>query len=235
MFNSITPSIADIAAVTRNNDDNGFGGNGALWVVILLFALFGGFGRYGGYGGGENIVSGPLATQADVQRGFDQQTLISKIDGQTYGIADLGYAINTGLQQAELSRANYNNAIVQLMHTNEIADMQRDFTTQTALNECCCQNREAISQVRFDNATNTCAITNAIKDAVKDIIANDNANYRSLHDENVAAQMAAKDAKIAEQAAYINELNRAASQQAQNAYLLQHFNGGCGGCSGYAA
>lgn len=234
MFNSFTPSVADIAAVTRNDDS--FGGNGAWWVIILLFALFGGFGRYGGYGGGENIVSGPLATQSDVQRGFDQQTLIGKIDGQTYGIADLGYAINTGLQNAELSRCNMTASLTNMIHSNEVADMQRDFAIQTALSDCCCQNREAISQVRFDNQTNTCAITTAIKDAVKDIIANDNANYRSLHDENVAAQIAAKDAKIAEQAAAINALNLAASQQAQNAYLIQHLGGNsCGGCSGYVA
>lgn len=44
---------------------------------------------------------------------------------------------------------------------------------------------------------------------------------RALHDELVQSQMDAKDAKIAEQAAAIQALNLAASQAAQNQYLVQ--------------
>lgn len=53
MFNMSAPSLADIAAVTRNNDGNdGWGGNNGWWILIILFALFG-WGR-GGYGYGGN-------------------------------------------------------------------------------------------------------------------------------------------------------------------------------------
>lgn len=75
--------------------------------------------------------------------------------------------------------------------------------------------------MRYDNATNTCAITTAINQLGQTIIQNDNANYRALHDELVAIQMANKDAKIAELTAMNNALNLAASQQAQNAYLVE--------------
>ena len=69
-------------------------------------------------------------------------------------------------------------------------------------------------------ATDTCAITTAINQAAQQIMQNDNANYRQLHDEQVAIQMQAKDAKIQEQAALINSLNLAQSQANQNQYLI---------------
>ena len=62
---------------------------------------------YGGQGGGSTIQPividsargggcgcSPCATQADVRAAVDQQTLISKLDQQTYGLADSTYALN---------------------------------------------------------------------------------------------------------------------------------------------
>lgn len=91
-------SLSDIAAVTNRNDGYGndmFGGNGAWWLIVLL--LFG-WGRngFGGFGGGNGE---PCAIQADVRSAVDQQTLISKIDQQTYGIADSFTALNNTLNQ----------------------------------------------------------------------------------------------------------------------------------------
>ena len=42
MFNSGTPSLSDIAAVTGNNRDGMFGGDG--WWAIIIFALIFGWG-----------------------------------------------------------------------------------------------------------------------------------------------------------------------------------------------
>lgn len=90
MFKNAGYNLSDIAAVTRNggNGDGMFGENG--WWIILLF-LFAGWGRggNGSFGGG-----GDCATQADVRAAVDQQTLISKLDQQTYGLADSTYALN---------------------------------------------------------------------------------------------------------------------------------------------
>lgn len=95
MFNGNSPSLADIAAVTGNNKDGWGDGNG-WWVLIILFAIFGGWGNGfgGGYGNGGDRASVPCATQADVRAAVDQQTLISKLDQQTYGLADSNYALN---------------------------------------------------------------------------------------------------------------------------------------------
>lgn len=90
MFNANMPSLSDIAAVTGNDRDGGWGGNG-WWIIIILLAMWGGFGGYGwgngGYGNGGGYVA-TAATQADIQRGFDTQNIISKLDGINYGMCD---------------------------------------------------------------------------------------------------------------------------------------------------
>lgn len=221
MFNNASsPSLADIAAVTGNND--GIGNGNGWWILIILFAIFGGWGNNRGAGYGNNCGGYPTdyARQSDVQNGFNQQTLISKIDGQTYGLADLGYAVNSQFSAAELSRANQHAALMAQMNNNALTAMQDSYAVQTQLSNCCCENRQAIAGVNYNLATNTNAITTAINQAAQNIMQNDNANYRQLHDENVAAQIAAKDAQIAEMNNRINWLTLTASQTEQNQYLV---------------
>lgn len=226
MFNSNAPSLSDIAAVTGTRNDGTFGDGNGWWILIILFAIFGGWGN-NGWNNGTNGYS-TTATQADIQRGFDTQAVTSKLNGLENGLCDGFYAMNTSL----LTGLNtLQNAIQQ----DTVANMQNVNSLSSQLSNCCCENREAIAQVRYDMATDTCAITTAINQASQNIMQNCNANYRQLHDEIVAIQIANKDEKIAEQAATIQALNLAASQQAQNAYLIQQLrNTGCNaslGCS----
>ena len=77
-----------------------FGGDWAWWIIILLIFGWGGNGYgfgggFGGFGGGH--CASPCATQADVRAAVDQQTLISKLDNQTYGLADSTYALNNAI------------------------------------------------------------------------------------------------------------------------------------------
>lgn len=99
MFNGTAnvPSVADIAAVTGNDrNNNGWMDGNGWWVLIILFALFGGWG--GGWGtNGNPGYAATAATQADIQRGFDNQAVISKLNGLENGICDGFYAVNTGL------------------------------------------------------------------------------------------------------------------------------------------
>lgn len=67
---------------------------------------------------------------------------------------------------------------------------------------------------------NTNNIQQTLCNNTRDIIENQNANYRALHEELVANKLEAKNERIAEQQNEINALRLAASQQAQNAYLL---------------
>lgn len=129
--------------------------------------------------------------------------------------------LQNAIQQASTANLQNTYTLQNAIQQDTVANMQNTNSISRQLADCCCENRAAIAQVRYDNATNTCAITTAINQLGQTIIQNDNANYRALHDELVAIQMANKDAKIAELTAMNNALNLAASQQAQNAYLVE--------------
>lgn len=49
---------ADFAAISGNNNDNGFGGgNGAWWLIVLFIFALCGYGGFGGFGGGGSHIS----------------------------------------------------------------------------------------------------------------------------------------------------------------------------------
>ncbi len=212
-MNEMTP--ADLAAVCGNNNNDGFGGNGAWWILLLF--LFG-WGR-GGYGGFGNSGGGgdSCATQADVRAAVDQQTLIGKLDRQTYGIADatfaLNNAINGGFASAELSRCNQQAAL--MAQLNAIAmENQR----------CCCETGRAIERgfadTNYNLATQFCEVKNTIQNTTRDIIDNANGNTRAILDFLVQD-------KISDLQNENQSLKLAASQAVQNNYLISQLRQPC--------
>lgn len=224
--NMASPSLADIAAVTGKNNDgnsNSWGDGNGWWVLIILFALFG-WGR-GGYGNdnagssGGNGCSNSGATVGDIQRGFDNQGVMNKLNGLEQGLCSLGYD-----QLAQMN--NLSNTVMQTgwgiqgaVRDLGVANMQDTNALSRQLADCCRDQQVGQMQILNQMGTDSCAIATAIGQAAQNIIQNDNANYRQLHDEIVAIQMQAKDEKIAEQASLIQSLNLAASQSNQNQYL----------------
>ena len=210
MFNGKGYNLSDIAAVTRNgNGDGMFGDNG--WWIILLF-LFAGWGRGfgGGMFGGDGGSGLPCATQADVRAAVDQQTLISKLDQQTYGLADSTYALNNSITSGF---HGVDTAICTLGY-----NMQGGFNTLAhQISDCCCENGRAMERgfadLGYAMATQACDTRRAISDSTRDIIDSNNAGVRSILD------FLTND-KIASLTAENQSLKFAASQAAQNAYLV---------------
>ncbi len=217
------------------NNGNGMFGNDWAWIVILL--LFG-WGRNGfagngggGFGGNSGCTYSPCATQADVRAAVDQQTLISKIDQQTYGIADTFTALNNTLNN---NFRGIDNAICtlgyqNLQHTNAIQTQLADCcckieggiersTTQGIMNtnlldrrisDCCCDLEKMNMQSRFDAQTyncNTLAAIDKLGDRIIDYMSNE--KVQALRDENFALRLSA-------------------SQAQQNAYLISQLGEKC--------
>lgn len=196
MFNSYGgASLSDIAALMGNRNGMGMDGGG-WWAWIILLVLFGDNGFGFGSGNRNNTNSVP-ATAGDLQRGFDTQTVVNKLNGLENGLCSLGYDQLGQMNGIQQSIAQLGFMLQNTAQQNEMANMQRSFAAQQQASDCCCENRAAIAQVRYDMSTDTCAITTAIKDAAQSIMLNDNNNYRQLHDEMIAMQMAAKDETIA--------------------------------------
>ena len=207
MFNGKGYNLSDIAAVTRNGNGDGMFGDGGWWIILLF--LFAGWGRgfSGGFGGG---YEAPCATQADVRAAVDQQTLISKLDQQTYGLADSTYAINSAIMSGF---HGVDTAVCTLGY-----NMQNGFNTIAhQLSDCCCETGRAIERgfadTNYNLATQACDTRRAIADSTRDIIDSNNAGVRSILD------FLTQD-KIATLQAENQGLKLAASQAAQNAYLV---------------
>lgn len=185
-------------AMGQDNNSGGdwFGGGSGSWLgILLLIALLGGglgFGGFGGFGGGAGFQG--MATRADINEGFALNNITSGITAIQQGIADATYALNNTMMQGF---HGVDRGMCDLSHQ---------------LSDCCCENRAAIAQVRYDMATQACDTRNLIQSTTRDLIDNQNANFRALMDYQVNREMREKDAKIA-------ELQNAASQAAQNAYL----------------
>ena len=205
MFNNSGYSLSDIAAVSRNGEDGFFGGNNGWWIILLF--LFAGWGGNGFGFGGER---GYAATTEDVRAAVDQQTLISKLDQQTYGLADSTYALNSAITTGF---HGVDTAVCNLGY-----NMQAGFNgLGHQLSDCCCATQRLIERgfadTNYNMATQMCDTRRAITDSARDIIDNQNAGVRSILD------FLTQD-KIATLTAENQSLKFAASQAAQNTYLV---------------
>jgi hypothetical protein len=209
MFNGKGYNLSDIAAVTRGGGDGFFGGDGGWWIILLF--LFAGWGRggFGGFGGGGGYEA-PCATQADVRAAVDQQTLISKLDNQTYGLSDSTYALNSAITTGF---HGVDNTVCTLGY-----NMQGGFNTLAhQLSDCCCETGRALERgfadTNYNLATQSCETRRAIADSTRDIIDANNAGVRSILDFLTSDKIATLQAEN-------QGLRLAASQAAQNAYLV---------------
>ena len=198
-------SVPLVANIDGNGNNNGWGADGGwLWFIVVIFAIFGGWGGNGfGFGGGGRDA---CATQADVRAAVDQQTLISKLDQQTYGLADSTFALN--------------NTIVNGFHGVDNAICTLGYQNQQGFNElahqisdCCCATKESIQGLNYNLATQTSALQNTMCNNTRDIIDNQNANSRAIIDFLVNDKMASLQAEN-------QNLKLKASQAEQNTYLI---------------
>ena len=208
MFNSNcnTASVPLVANIDGNGNNNGWGADGGWWILIILFAIFGWGGNGFGWGGNNGRDGYPCATQADVRAAVDQQTLISKLDQQTYGLSSTFTSLNDNLNS---NFRGIDNAICTLGYQN-----QQGFNEVAhQISDCCCTTQRAIDGVNYNLATQTNAIQNAMCNNTRDIIDNQNANTRSILDFLV-------NDKIASLQTENQNLKLQASQFAQNQYLV---------------
>ena len=193
-----------------NNYGGGMGMWGDSWIWIIVLFLFG-WGRNGfGNGNGGGVMDGYVLTSdfASVERKLDSiangicDSTFALNNAITGGFATTTQAINTGFGNAELSRANQQAALMQQLNAMQM---------QAA--NCCCENRAAIAQVRYDMATQACDTRNTVNTAARDIIDANNQNSRAILD--FLTQSKLSDLQTENQ-----NLKLAASQAAQNNYLI---------------
>lgn len=211
MFNTGNcPSVPIVANLDGNNGNNWNDGSW-LWFLIVVFVIFGGWGNgFGGFGGTNGGVG------SEIQRGFDNSAVISKLDGISNGLCDGFYAMNnsmlTGFNGINTNIMQTGYGIQQAVNADTVANMQNTNALQSQIANCCCETREAIQGVNYNMATNTCALQNTMNNNTRDIIDSQQAGTRAI------LEFLTND-KIATLQAENNDLRRAASQDRQNALL----------------
>lgn len=169
-----------------DNENMGYSDNGGWWLILLFLFAFGGWGS--GYG------NGGAAVGADIQRGFDQTALTNQV---------------AGLQNT--------------LYTNQIAGMNQSFANQQALDarlgamemafqNCCCENRQNIADLKYTIATENCADRAAVTQAMQGVL-----------DKLCAQEIEAEKRENDNLRSQINMLTLQASQTAQTAEIKSFF------------
>ncbi len=135
-------SLSDIAAVMPKNttDHDGFlEGNGII-ILILFFLIFG----FGGWGNGNGNLS------ADMQRGFDTQAVISKLDGLTTGLCDSAYENARLIEQNTVTNMQgFNQTQMGMMQGfNGVQDSINNLSHQ--MEQCCCDLKTQMMQDKYE-------------------------------------------------------------------------------------
>lgn len=182
-------SLSDIAAITGNREHDGLWGGNGLFILVLFFLIFGMNG--GAWGNGWNNGANGALTRSDMFDGFNNQTVVRKLDGITQGLCDGFYSQNTTMLQGF-------NTIGSQIAENRFAAQQ-----------CCCETNRNIDGVRFDNEKCCCRLEN--------LIHNEAETTRALINQNTMQNL--RD-KLADRDRDLQTANFQLSQQAQSANLI---------------
>lgn len=217
---------------------NGFGGDGAFWILLLFILL--GNGAWGNGFGGNDLY--PWMNQSNqINGGFRDQMINDNITSIRNGVGDIstqlcnGFAgvnatVNSGFANAETAA-----------NARQMANMNQAFAAQTAMSQgfnalgsqfadCCCENRLGLADLKYTVATENCADRTAAYQNTRDIIDSQTRGTQAILDKLCALELDGVKNQLAqaqrENVGLQNQLNMAtmqASQNAQNALITQGF------------
>lgn len=170
---------------------NGFGGFADGGLFwIIILFLFAWMGN--GWGGYGGGSQPVINTVAnDVQRGFDQSAIMN-------GFSNL----NNAMYNAEVSRSNNANSMAM------------------ALQNCCCENRAGIADLKYTVATEACADRQSVNDALRDLETSLSAKTQMVLDKLCQQEIDTLKTQNANLQTQINLANLKASQSDQTAQVI---------------
>lgn len=208
--------------VAPTGGNNGGWGGDMAWLVILLLACGGmGWGGLGGYGGGMGgmffdypwIANGQQQIQMSTANGFRDQALNTGINSiqnaVTSGFGDMQTALCGGFAGVNSSISNGFAQAEIAANAREIAALQQSFAVQSALQNCCCENRASIADLKATLAAEACASR-----------ATSTANTQRILDMLCNQDIEAKRDRILDLERQLSAANLAASQTAQTAAII---------------
>lgn len=178
-----------------------FGGDLSILVLFFLFMIMGwGNGFGGGFGGMDGLYPWMNNSQ-NINNGFRDQMLSGQL---------------TGIQNTITS--------------GQFSDLERSFAAQTAntagitslqaqLAQCCCDNRQATSDLRYTVGTEACATRTANAENTNALLAAFNSGIQSIKDQLCQDKIDAKNDVIAQLRQELIFARGQASQDVQTAAI----------------
>lgn len=217
---------------------NGFGGDMSWLIVLFLFAMmgggfgggFGGFGGNGGYGMFPWLMTGQAGINANTNAGFDNAAIGSQLNG-------IQTAITTGFSNAEVAGCNRAMDAMQTAYNNQIADLNRSFDSQSAIQagmngiqsqlaKCCCDNQLQTESLRATVLQENCEDRNQALLNTRDLLTAGTSNtqailnaVRGINDKLCDQELQAERRENQQLRTQVAMQNLAASQAAQTADL----------------
>lgn len=259
MFNSTNGTQLTMPVVPAGGSGfgTGFGGDGAWFIwIILIIAIFGGWGYgngFGGFGGNQgstSVYEGYILNNdmSVLNKAITDQYQMTerKLDGITNGLSSGFYQEAQLVNGLDKSIASGVYTIQDAIQANTVAGMQNTNAINagitglgTQLASCCCdlryENAKNFSDINYRLAEQSCQTRQAIADSTTAIVANQDANTRSILDfltqdkiasltaENAALKSAANNA-----AQTFDIVNQLKTPQAVPAYVVPNPYCNCG-------
>ena len=249
-------SLSDLrAAVGGDGFGDGFGGNSAIWLILLFF-LFGG---RNGWGNTIGDVAARAATEDSVktvQNTLDTNTILDAIRGNRDAITTLAQSMNLQFDRVSECCCATQRLIEQVGNATNLSI--KDLTAQTILNSkdltaliqnCCCEMKTLMLQ-GFNGVDKTlCSLNSNMLQGFSSINTsiergfsnlgflaekNTNAIIQAGHADTDRILQAMNDKTMTELRDRAAKAEVQLSQRDQSAYILNQLRNGCGcnnGCN----
>lgn len=221
--------VMPVTPMYGNNNGFGFGNDWSWIIVLFLFAAMGGgFGN--GFGGGFGdgafpwLLNGQAGINANTNAGFDNAGISSQLSG-------IQNSISNGFASAEVADCGRAMDAMQTAYNNQIAGMNQSFAQaqnldgrlfdmQMAQQQCCCDNRAGLAELKYTVATEACADRNAVSQALRDVIEAQTAGTQRILDQLCQDKIDSKNDTIAQLRQEVLFARGQASQDVQTARIL---------------
>ena len=211
----------------------GFGswGGDGWWIILLLLFAGGGWGN--GFGGGYGnmmlgydfpwLLNGQSGINNNTNNGFQNAMLNDNITSIRDGISALSTQLCGCCGDMQMSLANGFAGVEQGANARQMANMQSMFGIQSQLQDCCCENRANIADLKYTVATENCADRTQSMQNTRDIIESQTRSTQAVLDKLCQLELDGFKRENDNLRSQLNMATLRESQTAQNAFIQQGF------------
>jgi hypothetical protein len=208
----------------------GFGADG-WWIILLLLFAGGGWGN--GFSGGFGnmalgydfpwLLNGQSGINNNTNTGFQNAMLNDNVTSIRDGISSLSTQLCNCCGDMQMALANGFANVEQGANARQMADMQQMFGIQSALQNCCCENRAGIADLKYTVATENCADRTQSLMNTRDIIESQTRSTQAVLDKLCQLELDGFKRENDNLRSQLNMATLRESQTAQNAFIQQGF------------